>query len=72
MMKKKGRLRVGADADIAIFDADRVIDRATFKKLLPSEGIRYVLVNGVVIVRNGVLQEGIYPGSPVRANVKER
>ncbi|HXV74631.1 MAG TPA: amidohydrolase family protein, partial [Sphingomonadales bacterium] len=44
-MKKKGRLQVGADADIVIFDAERVIDTATFESDLSfSEGIRHVLV----------------------------
>jgi N-acyl-D-aspartate/D-glutamate deacylase len=31
-MKTKGRLRQGADADIAIFDAARVIDRSTYRE----------------------------------------
>jgi N-acyl-D-amino-acid deacylase len=49
----RGRLREGLWADIAIFDADRVIDRATFEK--PHQypaGIRYVIVNGAVTVEN--------------------
>jgi dihydroorotase-like cyclic amidohydrolase len=28
----KGRIKVGADADIIVFDADAIIDRATFEK----------------------------------------
>ena len=32
MMKSKGRLRVGADADITVFDPERVIDRSTFER----------------------------------------
>jgi len=31
MFKDKGRIRVGADADITVFDADRIIDKATYK-----------------------------------------
>jgi N-acyl-D-aspartate/D-glutamate deacylase len=46
--KKKGRLRVGADADITVFDPSRIIDKATFEEPLQySEGIMFVLVNGV-------------------------
>ena len=70
-MKNKGRIRTGADADITIFDPTKVIDQATFKKPAEySEGIKYVLVNGVVIVKNGKLQKRIVPGRPIRASIK--
>jgi len=63
----KGRIAVGADADITVFDAARVIDRATFENPARySEGIAYVLVNGSFAVRNGELVEGAAPGLPVR------
>jgi len=71
MLKRKGRLRVGADADITVFDPDRVIDRATYESpALPSDGIRHVLVNGVFVVRDGVVQEGVTPGRAIRAPLK--
>jgi dihydroorotase len=66
-MRNKGRIREGADADIIVFDADRIIDRATFQAQRPSEGMRFVLVNGVLVVRDGVIQEGVFAGRPVRA-----
>ena len=70
-MRQKGRIRQGADADLVIFDADRIIDRATYQQpTRPSEGVRWLLVNGVAVVREGVVQEGIYPGQPVRAAVR--
>lgn len=31
-MKNKGRIRAGADADVTMFDANSVIDGATFEK----------------------------------------
>jgi N-acyl-D-aspartate/D-glutamate deacylase len=68
----KGRLRVGADADIAVFDPATVIDRATFER--PAEyasGFRFVLVNGVPIVKNGALVSGIFPGKPARAPLRQ-
>lgn len=53
----------GADADLAVFDAARVIDRATFENPAQyAEGMVYVLVNGVPVVRNGSLVEGVAPG----------
>jgi N-acyl-D-aspartate/D-glutamate deacylase len=69
-MRRKGRVRPGADADLAVFDPERVVDRATFEE--PgrfSEGMMYVLVNGVFVVRDGRLQDGVAPGRPVRAPI---
>jgi len=67
-MRDKGRIRVGADADVTIFDAAHIIDRATYREpSLPSEGIRDVLVNGVPVVRMGKFVTGVAPGRAVRA-----
>jgi len=62
-MRLKGRIKVGADADVTVFDPARVIDKATFEKPNQySEGIPFVLVNGVLVVRDGKLVEGVKPG----------
>jgi N-acyl-D-aspartate/D-glutamate deacylase len=67
-MAGKGRLRVGADADLTIFDAARVVDRSTYREPSnPPEGIRHVVVNGVPVVSEGKLVPGVTPGRPVRA-----
>ena len=67
MMRNKGRIKVGADADIAIFDPARVIDKATFENPAQySEGIQHVLINGVVVVQEGKLVEGTKPGLAIR------
>jgi N-acyl-D-aspartate/D-glutamate deacylase len=64
----KGRIRVGADADITVFNPNTVIDKATYEKPLQySEGIQFVLVSGVLVVKDGTLVEGIFPGRGVRA-----
>jgi N-acyl-D-aspartate/D-glutamate deacylase len=67
-MRQKGRLAVGADADICAFDPARVVDKATFENAAQySEGFRYVLVNGSFVVRDGRLQDGAVPGQAIRA-----
>ena len=67
-MRTKGRLRVGADADITMFDAARVIDRSTYRDPgMPPVGIQHVIVNGVPVVANGQIVEGVAPGLAVRA-----
>ena len=71
IFRDKGRIRVGADADLAIFDSEKIIDRATYQQpATPSEGMRYVLVNGVEVVLNGAPVSGIYPGKGERAAVQ--
>ena len=70
MFKEKGRIRVGADADITVFDANRVIDKATYEKPARySEGIQFVLVNGVPVVKHGQLVDGVLPGRAARAPI---
>ena len=67
-MRKKGRLSVGADADITIFDAASVVDRSTYREpSLPPVGIQHVIVNGVSVVANARAVEGVAPGKAVRA-----
>ncbi len=68
---KKGRLQVGADADITVFDPATVSDRATYAApATPSEGFRYVLVHGVPVVRDGQVVDGTFPGRAARGIVR--
>lgn len=70
MFKGKGRIRVGADADVVVFDPNRVIDKATYEEPLQySDGIEFVLVNGVPVVKGGQLVARVFPGRAARAPV---
>ena len=65
-------LKVGADADITIFDPDSVRDNSTLdkgKNGAPSTGIPYVIVNGTVVVVNSKVLKGVYAGRPIRAAI---
>jgi N-acyl-D-aspartate/D-glutamate deacylase len=66
-MRYRGRLSVGAYADITIFDPNKIIDRATYESSAQySEGVRFVLVNGTLVVDDGALVEGVAPGREIR------
>lgn len=69
-MAKKGRIQVGADADITVFDPVTVIDHSTYMDAtIPAEGILYVIVGGEVVVDDGRVTDA-RPGRPVRAPVR--
>lgn len=66
-MKRKGRLQVGMDADITVFDPASVRERATYQEPYHlSEGIMYVLVNGSLVMDSGRIVEGVAPGQWLR------
>ncbi len=71
-MRYKGRIQVGADADITIFDPNTIIDKATFEKGLEfSAGIEHVIVNGSFILKNGKTVSHVFPGQAVYGKFKK-
>ena len=72
-MARKGRVQIGADADLTIFDPERIIDRATYDAPDQySAGIEHVLVGGTFVVRDGVLVDSVQPGRPLRGRHLEQ
>ena len=70
-MRTKGRLARGMDADIVVFDAARIIDRATYEEPARySEGVVDVLVNGAVVVRQAAPVATVFPGRAIRRTVR--
>ena len=70
-MKKKGRIQVGMDADIIVFDMDNLEVRATYTD--PNQhtrGMRHVIVNGTPLIKDGVLDTKAFPGQAVRRPVR--
>jgi N-acyl-D-aspartate/D-glutamate deacylase len=59
----KGRLQEGADADIVVFDPKTIADRSTYQKPMePSTGMKFVMVGGTVLIEQGKLVPGTFPG----------
>ncbi len=72
MMRFKGRIQIGADADITIFNPNTIIDKGTFENgPIFSEGVEYVIVNGVVVLRNGKTVDNVFAGQPIYGKYKK-
>jgi N-acyl-D-glutamate deacylase len=70
-MKKKGRIQVGMDADIIVFDMDKLEVRATYTDPNQhTQGMRHVIVNGTPLIKDGVLDTKAFPGQAVRRPVR--
>ena len=65
-MQRKGRIQVGADADLLVFKPHEIDVKATLKKpQAPSIGMHWVIVNGVPIIEQGELNTRVLPGRPI-------
>ena len=69
-LTKKGRLQMGADADITIFDPATVADQSTIDNPAQmAKGISYVLVMGQLVKEGDTLHRDVRPGMPIKAQV---
>jgi cytosine/adenosine deaminase-related metal-dependent hydrolase len=68
-MRTRGRVQPGSSADVVVFDAERITDQATYAdSTRPSSGVRYLLVDGEPVIRDGELVAGARPGRPITAS----
>jgi N-acyl-D-aspartate/D-glutamate deacylase len=62
----RGRIALGAHADLVVFDPQTIVDRATYERpFQPPTGIRHVFVNGTPVVNDGAYT-GERPGRVLR------
>jgi N-acyl-D-aspartate/D-glutamate deacylase len=67
-LRSKGRMQMGADADITIFDPQTVGDRSTVANPAQmASGVSYVLVAGQVVKEGDTVNKDVTPGTPIRA-----
>ncbi len=67
-MRKKGRMQVGADADVIVFDPQMVSDKATVENPgAPSVGFTQVLIDGNLVIQDSVLDDSAIHGKPLRS-----
>jgi len=67
-LSNKGRIDLGADADVVIFNPATIKDKAGFGQdsMAPPEGIEYVIVNGKITVSRAKLVPGVLAGKTIR------
>jgi hypothetical protein len=67
-------MQEGCDADIVVFDPKTVTDNSTYnlgEGMLPTTGIPYVLINGVITVKDSEILK-VFPGKPIRFPVQPK
>jgi N-acyl-D-aspartate/D-glutamate deacylase len=66
MLTRKGRLQMGADADITVFDPNTIADRSTVERpAVFSEGIEHVFVMGQHALTPAGVQKNVLAGRPI-------
>jgi N-acyl-D-amino-acid deacylase len=65
-IRERGAIAPGNFADLVLFDADAIVDHATFETpQAPATGVRTVWVNGTIVFDGGG-PTGRFPGRPLR------
>jgi N-acyl-D-aspartate/D-glutamate deacylase len=67
-MRNKGRLKTGADADVAIFNPDTIIDKSTVENpSIYAAGVEFVIVNGKIVKDKNGIRKNVLPGKPIKS-----
>jgi N-acyl-D-glutamate deacylase len=70
--QERGRIQTGMVADIVVFDPETFTDNSTYENgAIPSTGMRAVIVNGQVTVRDDVLLP-VFAGQPIRFEPEDK
>jgi N-acyl-D-glutamate deacylase len=71
-MQERGRIQTGMVADIVVFDPETFTDNSTYEKgAVPSTGMKAVIVNGQVTVRDDVVLP-VFAGQPIRFDPEDK
>lgn len=69
----KGRLQIGMDADITVFDLATIAAKTTYEQPHnASVGIQTLLVDGQLVIENGEIRDDIFPGQHVLATPRRK
>ncbi|WEM44792.1 aminoacylase (plasmid) [Photobacterium sp. DA100] len=72
-MQERGRIQKGMIADIVVFHPEKFTDNATYQNgSLPSTGMKSVIVNGTVVLKNDKVVNGVFPGQPIRFEPEDK
>ena len=72
VLKKKGRLQEGMDADIVVFDPETITEKGTFTEPCQlSVGMKHVIVNGTFLIKDEELDTKAMPGQAVRGPIRK-
>ncbi len=73
IFRLKGRIQIGMDADITIFDPALIAAKTTYEKPhQQSVGVTELLVGGVPVINDGKMRKDIYPGQQLFASPRKR
>jgi len=70
-LRNKGRIKVGADADLIVLDLAKAAAPGTLEKPAQlARGVDYSIVAGQVLIRKGVLDTKVLPGQAIRRTAR--
>lgn len=65
IMRQKGRLQIGADADVCVFDLSTIAPQGDYQNLRASTGVEHLYVSGSAVISEGILDPTARPGRPI-------